>query len=565
MYYLLENYPKIVSLGTVAVGIAAMCYLRLRRRSPNYIGDLHGSAAWATESEVLKEGKFDDGVYIGGYKRSNGTVAYLRHNGPEHLIAFAPSRSGKGVGLILPTLLSWRESCFVIDIKGENYALTSGWRRNHAGNTVIKFDPTDIECNGARFNPLEEIRLGTEHEIQDVQNIVTMVVDPDGTGLNDHWQKTGSALLVGAILHSLYVGKKEQTATTLKDISDLLSDPDRAFTDVLNDMLKTKHTDEGTHEVVAKSAREMLNKAPNESSGVLSTALSYLSLYRDPIVAKNTSASDFKIRDLMNHDKPVSLYLIVPPSDISRINPLTRLIVNQVIRTLTSEKVQFRSGRPVKNYKHRLLLQLDEFPALGKLEIFEESLAYIAGYGLKAYIIVQDLEQLYKKYKKTESIVSNCHIRIAYAPNKVETAEAISKMLGTKTVIKEAISESGKNWSMAGKSYSRSYQEVKRPLMTADEVMRLPGAKKNKVGEIVEAGDMIISISGQRPIYGKQILHFQDKFFLEASKIVAPKVSDRTVVIGGKHENGKESGLDYPRIDFTRVKFDFSLPRKGTA
>lgn len=558
IYQLVEQYSTAISMATVVLGLIMLVIVSRKKMNPSFVGDLHGSAEWASEQAIENGGFFDGGVYIGGYKKKSGEIAYLRHNGPEHLIAFAPTRSGKGVGLILPTLLSWKESCFVIDIKGENYALSAGWRKQYAKNVVLKFDPTDIHGNGARFNPLEEIRLGTEHEIQDVQNIVTMVVDPDGTGLNDHWQKTGSALLVGAILHSLYVDKKTGKKTTLKDISDLLSDPERPFDKVLNEMLTTNHKEDGPHDVIAKSAREMLNKAPNEASGVLSTALSYLSLYRDPIVAKNTSTSDFRIRDLMNHENPVSLYLIVPPSDISRINPLTRLIVNQVIRTLTSEKVHFEEGRATKNYKHRLLLQLDEFPALGKLEIFEESLAYIAGYGLKAYIIVQDLEQLYKKYKKTESIVSNCHVRIAYAPNKIETAEALSRMLGYTTIVKESVSESGKTWAILGGSYSRSYQEVKRPLLTPDEVMRLPGPKKSATGDIEEPGDMIIAISGKQPIYGKQILHFKDNYFLAASKVAAPLVSDRTIDVEPT-PNGQEDIPDIPRIDFGRISFDFAF------
>src|SRR5690606_33945109 len=122
----------------------------------------------------------------------------------------------------------------------------------------------------------------------------------------------------------------------------------------LQTMLNTAHKDGAPHPVVASCAREMLNKAENELSGVVSTAMSFLSLYRDPIVAKNTEVSEFRIDDLMNHEKPVSLYLIVPPSDKDRLKPLLRLVINQIVRTLT-RKMDFKDGEFVRTYKHRLL------------------------------------------------------------------------------------------------------------------------------------------------------------------------------------------------------------------
>lgn len=363
---------------------------------------------------------------------------YLRHNGPEHVLAYAPTRSGKGVGLVLPTLLSWAESVVCLDIKGENWALTAGWRQQHAGNRVLRFAPADAE-GSVKFNPLAEIRLGTEHEVGDVQNIAMMIVDPDGRGLNDHWAKTGHSLIVGATLHCLYMAKSEQRTATIVDIAHFLANPEMTISDSLNSMLTTQHKDGKVHPEVAHCAREMLNKAENELSGVVSTAMSFLTIYRDPIVAQNTSMSEFKIADLMNFDQPVSLYIITPPSDKDRLKPLVRLLINQIVRSLT-RTLHYEHGRPIKGYKHRLLLLLDEFPSLGKLDIFQESLAYIAGYGIKAYLITQDIAQLHREYGKDESIVSNCHIRIAYAPNKAETAEMLSRVLGTTTINKKSVS-----------------------------------------------------------------------------------------------------------------------------
>ncbi|WP_334621866.1 type IV secretory system conjugative DNA transfer family protein, partial [Escherichia coli] len=239
----------------------------------------------------------------------------------------------------------------------------------------------------------------------------------------------------------------------------------------------------------------------------------------DPIVGENTSRNDFKIADLMDHDRPVSLYLISTPKTSKRLVPLTRLLLTMIVLTMADE-MEFDDGRAKTAHKHRLLLMLDEFPTLGKIEVFEEALAYIAGYGMKAYLITQDVQQLYKAYSNYESIISNCHVRIAYAPNKVETAEWMSKMTGTTTVVKEQVTTSGKRFGAVLDNVSRSYQEVQRPLMTPDEIMRLPGPTKDASGEKITApGEMLVFVAGQPVIRGRQILYFFDPVFSKRSKL----------------------------------------------
>jgi len=473
--------------------------------------DIHGTAHWMSEKEIKESGLMDEkeGVYIGAYETEKGDINYLKHNGPEHILAFAPTRSGKGVGLVLPTLLAWRHSAIILDIKGENYALTSGWRSKHANNLCIKFDPTAAEDETIKYNPLAEIRMNTEHETADLQNITMMICDPEGKGLADYWQKSAFSFLNGLVLYAIETAEKEGTDyPSLTTIYETLNGDDIQV--LLENMSKS------THKIIQLVAREMLNKADQELSGVVGSAASYLNLYIDPVVSRNTSKSEFKIEDLMNSDKPVSLYLVIKPSDKDRLMPLIRLVINQILRKLV-ERIEFKGGQTEATYKHRLLLMLDEFTSLGKLEIFQESLAYMAGYGIKSYIIIQDTTQLYNAYTKDESIMSNCHIKIAYAPNKIETAEMLSKMAGTTTVTKSFITTSGNRISLLLGQVSESMQEVSRPLLTPDECMRLKGMKKN--GKNIEAGDMLIFIAGQAPIYGKQILFFQDDMFLARSKV----------------------------------------------
>ena len=189
----------------------------------------------------------------------------------------------------------------------------------------------------------------------------------------------------------------------------------------------------------------MLDKEDRDFGGVLSTAKTALTLYSDPLVAKNTSASDFTIDDLVNHERPVSLYLVVPPSDKIRLRPLIRLMFTMTVNRLT-EKMVFQGAEQKRN-KHRLLLLIDEFPSLNRMEVFADALSYMAGYGLKAYLITQDIRQIVDAYGNNESIVSNCHVRIAFAPNQFETAELLSKMTGTATVQKASYNFSGSRLS----------------------------------------------------------------------------------------------------------------------
>lgn len=508
------------------------------------VGSLPGLEDFARKYLGAKPKWNAAGCYVGAWvDPKTRQYHYLTHDGPEHILAFAPTRSGKGVGLVLPTLLSWPHSTLVHDIKGEAWALTAGYRKAR-GQKVLKFQPSALDGSSVRFNPLEEIRFKTMREVADAQNIAQMIVDPDGKGMDDHWAKTGHELLSAAILHILYTAR--EGARTLRGLVSFFCDPAMTIEQVAESMLNTEHDPTGeqgwidpikgtptkVHPVVAESARSFLNKADNERSGVQSTAMSFLSLYRDPVVAMNTAVSEFKVRDLMNLDAPVSLYLVVPPNDMSRLRPLIRLVVNLIVR-LNTEEMDFADGRSVAGYKHRLLMMLDEFPALGKLELIEEALAFIAGYGMKCYLITQDLTQLYKAYSKDESIISNAHIRIAYAPNKYETAELLSKYTGTATVTTQTRSFSGNRLNPMLMHVMAAENQQARPLLTPDECLRLKAPLKSPDGKnIVAPGDMLILPAGSNPIRGTQILYFKDPVFNGRSKIKAPRQSDRLYVRG---------------------------------
>lgn len=550
------NIAYLVILVAMAVGLGSIVVVHgMRTRSARQHASLHGTAHWATEDEIRltgllpAKGKRGAGVYVGGWKHpKTADLHYLRHNGPEHIAALAPTRSGKGVGLVIPTCLSWTASMVLNDRKGELWNLTAGWRAdpNGANNIVMKFNPSDPNYDDCvAFNPLEEIRIGTPSEVGDCQNVTTIIVDPDGKGLVDHWQKTAFAFLTGALLHECYKAKAEGRSATLYDVLMAVTDPSRDVVQYYEEMMANKHDTAnvysagGMHPVVAAEGRTMLNKPDDERGSVLSTAVSYLSLYRDPIVRHHTRRSDFRIMDLMNAERPVSLYLVSRDEDKDRMKPLLRLILNQIVRVLLRPEIEFVDGRQKPPHKHRLLLMLDEFPSFGKLEIFQEALAFIAGYGIKAYLIMQDIAQLWAAYGRDETITSNCHVRIAYAPNKIETAEWLSKMSGTKTELKWQITESGKRFGGFADSFSKTSQETSRPLITPDEAMRLRAPLKNDSGEITEAGDMLVFVAGHAPVFGTQSLFFIDPTFRDRSKMPVPRSG---VVRAGPAANDDEQG-----------------------
>jgi type IV secretion system protein VirD4 len=186
-------------------------------------------------------------------------------------------------------------------------------------------------------------------------------------------------------------------------------------------------------------------------------------------VAATTAACDWRIADLVDAPSPVSLYLVIPPADISRTKPLVRLVLNQIGRRLT-ERLE---GDPKRSRKHRLLMMLDEFPALGRLDFFETALAFLAGYGIRCYLIAQSLNQISKAYGENNSILDNCHVRIAFSTNDERTAKRISDALGTATEQRAQRNYAGHRLSPWLGHVMVSRQETARPLLTPGEVMQL--------------------------------------------------------------------------------------------
>lgn len=540
-------FAKMYLISGLGMGIPLIIYAVMMSRFFSKIRnrDLHGSARWATLEDVERAGLCGGtGVYTGGaFEIGRNNTIYLRDSGPSNILSVAPTRAGKGVGQVLPTLLSWPDSVVVNDIKGENYALTAGYQKA-LGKLIFRFDPGNPSGASVKFNPLNEIRIGTQREIGDVQTICTMIVDDDGeafTGSNAHWNSAALNLMIGLVLHILYVEKREGKTASPATILEIINNPDKPIMDVLNEIMAYQHLDGSEnhlnedkeielnkkphpHPVIAQSMREVLNKADKERDSVISTAVTKLGLYKDPVVVANTAYSEFKISDLMNHDQPVALYLCTKPAELDKFRPLLRLIIELLVARLT-EEMEFEDGRAKATHKHKLLMMLDEFAAMGRMKIVEKAMAFTAGWGIKFYLILQTYAQLMQTYGENQAITSNCHVTILYPTNDLKGAEMISKTCGITTVIDKTVSYSGKKLGSLD-SKSVTTQKVQRPLMTADEVMQMPGPVKDGQGNIKKGGEILVVTAGNPVAKCRQLMYFMESLFLERAKIPPPEKSD---------------------------------------
>jgi len=333
-----------------------------------------------------------------------------------------------------------------------------------------------------------------------------MLVDPEGAlGARNHWQLRAFELLVGAVLWVLYVEQKK----TLARLGEILADPQRPIVELLEEMLRRPIKDGAAHPVVAAAARQLLDMAEAERSGVVSTALGYLALYRDPILARATEVSDFNIADLIEGARPVSLYLVVPPEELSRLKALLRLVLNQVLKRLTEiagRHADTADGR-------RVLLMLDEFPQLGRLDFFEHALAYIRGYRIKACLVAQSLNQIAQAYGEHSSILDNAHIRVAFACNDERTAKRLSDMLGVTTETRSQMNYAGSRMAPWLGHTMVSRQEVPRALLTPGEVMQLP------------PDESLVFVGGSPPIRARKLRYFAEPTFqgrVRAPILVSP-------------------------------------------
>ena len=479
-----EGYSVIGGTFILAT-LALVTMRRLRHHIP--VREI-GKDRWASKRDMKRAGLLTGQGSVLGYAFGR----YLTYDGPEHQLVSGASRSGKGVGHVIPTLLNWNGSVLAYDVKNELWDITAGLRSKRG--YCAFFNPT--RPDSARFNPLFEIRKG-DNEVRDAQNVVEMLVNPTGGKMSmDIWDQQAGQFLVALILHVLYT--EPEQFKNLATVRARLLD----FKRTAQAMVSTPHRfnpQTGAPEVhpeVALVANELRRQPAKFQSSVTGTAASYLTLWGDSIIAGNTATSDFRLSDLVCADRPMTLYIQPPPSDSPRLRPLVRLMINQACRALMEYLDRDISGRP-KN--HRLLLSLDEFPTLGRLDFFTMNLRQMAGYGIKAHLIVQSFNDIIEQYGTNNTILDNCHILSTFAAADTVTCQRISQMVGTVTEYRESYSEPGRNLGARTVSHS----EHVRPLLSPGDIRELP------------VDDQLLFVTGYKPMRVKKVRYFNDPTFMK--------------------------------------------------
>jgi type IV secretion system protein VirD4 len=463
----------VVFLAPVSVGLivfAATATRAVRR---------FGADAWARRGDLVRSNLLAKGGDFSG--RIFGTFGreMLVYQGAEPALIVGATRSGKGAGHVIPTLLAWPESAFIYDRKGELWEITVDRRK--AISHVLKFDPTDP--NTVRWNPLFEVRKG-RMEIADIHNVVGILVDPLGQKAGDlnFWDQSATNFFTALILHVLYVADddRKHLAEVRRRLADL--EP------TLHEMLNTKHrfrpdvhASDGlardadgrpipeAHPEVVLGARALEQMDSRVRANVIATMQGAMMLWADPLVEYATSTSDFVIGDLVCSKHPVSFYLQTPQAHADRLAFLVRVFTRQTINSLMENLAVDCRGRR-KN--HRLLMLLDEFPKLGALPFLENALGEMTGYGITPHLICQSFNDIVSKYGPQTAIFDNMHITAVCATSEPASIRKVIERAGKARELRESYSDPRLLSGRGHRTVSRTEQQ--QYILSEEDVRGLP-------------------------------------------------------------------------------------------
>jgi type IV secretion system protein VirD4 len=494
----MKGYPIVYKPFLVGFGIGLVLTVLTIVSTLFQRQKLHGEARFARVGEV-RRGKMlaPAGIVLG---KLGGKV--MRFGGPEHVMLEAPTRAGKGVGVIIPNLLDWPDSLVVLDIKQENYDNTAGYRLKVLGQQVLLFNPLDPTGRTVRWNPLSYInRRDTVEVINELQKIAAMLYPDPLTG-EKFWAE-------GA--RTAFLGITAYIAATVDDGADALpftlgevyrqfapGNAQKRFPKIIT---QRNAAGKPLSEGCVSAIEDYIGSSPNTFSGLRQSVTAKINAWLNPYVDAATSQSDFDLSEF--RDKRISLYLGVSPDDLERVAPIFGLLFQQLIDRNVRE-------RP-KGDRHQIkvLLALDEFASLGKCTVLANAFSYVAGYGLRMLPAFQSIEQIQGVYgdKVAADIERNCAVRLVLRPAGLPEAKKISDQLGSYTF--KARSRSTGTWGGGG---STAESDQRRPLMLPQEVELLP------------ENDLIVFRRGMYAIYGKKVRYYAEKTLAARTKIPPPEM-----------------------------------------
>jgi type IV secretion system protein VirD4 len=460
---------------------------------------LFGDARFATRREVAKAGLYGDkGIIVGQHGGK-----YLMFDGMQHVIITAPTRSGKGVSFVIPNLLTWPDSTVVLDIKQENWDLTSGYRAKR-GQACFLFNPTAKDYRSHRWNPLGYISDDANFRIDDVQKIAGMLF-PDKEGTDLIWTATPRSLFMGIVL--MLAETPDKPVTLGQVLRETLVDGDgsKYFASLINDRAQASNPFSsacvrGLNSYVSISSE-------NTRSGVIAGFRSSLELWNNPLVDAATSANDFDLREIRK--KRMSIYIGVTPDNLKRVRPLLNLFLQQLVDLNTQELPSQN-----KAIRYTCALFLDEFTAIGKMPVLSDGISFIAGYLLRMAPIIQSPSQVDDTYGKesAKTFMVNHALRIVFPPKATETevAKDISEWLGYQTV-KGTSHSRGSGW-FTKKQKSESTSDQRRALMLPQEITSMKGT------------DELVVTENLAPVLAKKVVYYADPVFMDRLKSVSPSL-----------------------------------------
>jgi len=491
--------------------------------------NIFGTARWGTKKDLQKEGLLDndggvvygqlfDAKVIATLDKERGAVSlHLKKGswiissiGITNTLLAAPTRSGKGVSTVIPSILRYHGSVLVLDFKGENFERTSGYRAKKG--KVYRYAP--VSETGHSFNPLMEIPGGKD-SYGYANLIADTVLTPQAGKANsdanaEHFREAAIAFLTGVILHVLCSDHPEKNLPGVKSFLSAVN-PDNPSDDTfsLNQMISGIHCNKEIHERVVSAAGDQLKRPDRERQSVLSTVQKSLRVFEDPRVRESSMSHDFYIDEFERTDTPISLYLTLPYAHMSRLAPLIRLFVMLLIRKFTDGETRHDE----RKLKVPLLIVLDEFDKLGKFSELQESMGILAGYGIHFLLIVQSPNQLIDIYGRNHQFFAHCKNVILFAPGEIESGKTCSEMVGKESIWKSSTSTSGTRFSVGLDNLNISGNEQERNLINADEVMKLPPEQ------------LILLTQGKPPYIAKKCVYYEQTPFKD--RLLKPAFTDK--------------------------------------
>lgn len=523
--------PPFVLLLLVPMGIAAATQ---KRR------ELHGSARFASAIEVRDAGLLGgQGIIVGKYRDK-----FLTLPGKQSVMLSAPTRSGKGVGVVVPNLLAWQDSAVVVDIKSENWAITAGFRAAH-GQAVYAWAPFAEDGRSHRWNPLSAIRLADRHVVGDTLAIAQVLYPTDvkGSGTEGFFNDTARNLFLGL---ALYLVETPELPRTIGEILRQSSGQGQPIKQHLQGLMQQRlegcsHPRGPLSDACVDALMRFLSTSDNTLSSILATLNAPLTVFSDPLVDAATSGDDFSVADVRR--QRMTVYVCIPPNRLADARVLLNLFFAQLINLNTAELPEHNPA-----LKHQCLVLLDEFTALGRINILNAAVGYLAGYNLRLVTVIQAVSQLESVYGQHDArtFATNHALQVLYAPREQRDANEYSEMLGTFTQQEKSRGRSSSSGAKGGgSSQSTNESSQRRALLLPQEFKEL-GVDRE-----------VLILENCKPILADKIRYYTDPVFME--RLMPPpdlpeldlathraRVEHRVRLAG----DDEEFGLDQIAIDF---------------